>query len=183
MHVTQADINHGSIVDHATTEGTTPSGGTASATSNPVTVTATQSPSLSIAKSVTPTTVTAAGQTVTYTFTVTNTGNVTLTGVGVTDVPTAPAGSVTATCQSLSLPAGSCSGATTDLLAGQIATFAGTYTVTQADVNNGSIADHALAAGTSPGGLARHRHLQSGHGRLCLRHRLSPSPSRPTPPR
>ena len=148
--VSQADINHGSIVDHATTQGTTPSGGTVSATSNTVTVTATQSPSLSIAKSATPTTVTAAGQTVTYTFTVANTGNVNLTGVGVADVPTAPAGGVTANCQSLSLPAGTCSGATTDLLPGQIASFAGTYTVTQADVNHGSIVDRALAVGISP---------------------------------
>ena len=104
--VTQADINHGSIVDHATTQGTTPSSGTVNATSNTVTVTVTQSPSLSIAKSANPTTVTAAGQPIAYTFTVTNTGNLTLTSVGVTDVPTAPAGGVTATCQSLSEPDG-----------------------------------------------------------------------------
>ena len=76
----------------------------------------TQSASLSIVKSATPTTVTAANQSVSYSFTVTNSGNVTLTGVGVTDVPTAPAGVVTATCQSLSGPTGTCSGTTTTLL-------------------------------------------------------------------
>ena len=58
--VTQADINHGSIVDHATTTGTTPSGGTVtSPSSNTVTVNVTQTATLSIAKSATPTTVTA----------------------------------------------------------------------------------------------------------------------------
>ena len=150
--VTQADIDHGSIVDDATTQGTTPSGGTASANSNSVTVTATPSPSISVAKSASPTTVTTAGENVTYTFSVVDTGNVTLTGVGVTDVPTAPAGGVTATCQSLTNPAGTCSGATTTLVPGQIATFSGTYTVTQADIDHGSIVDDATTQGTTPSG-------------------------------
>ena len=121
--VTQADVDHGSIVDDSTTQGTTPSGGTATATSNTVTVTVTQSPGISIIKAATPTTVTAANQSVNYTFTVTNSGNVTLTGVGVTDVPVAPAGVVTATCQGLTNPAGTCSGTTTTLAPGQIADF------------------------------------------------------------
>ena len=148
--VTQADINHGSIVDHATTQGTTPSNGTVNATSNIVTVTVTQSPSLTIAKTANPTTVTGAGQPVNYTFTVINTGNLTLTSVGVTDVPTAPAGGVTATCQSLTNPSDSCSGATTTLLPDQTAIFTGTYTVTQGDINHGSIVDHATTQGTTP---------------------------------
>ena len=148
--VTQTDVDHGSVVDHATTQGTTPSSGTVNATSNTVTVTANQSPSLSIAKSATPTTVTAAGQSVNYTFTVTNTGNLTLTTVGVTDVPSAPAGGVTVTCLSLSSPTGTCSGATTTLLPGQIGTFAGTYVVSQADIDHGSIGDSAVATGTTP---------------------------------
>ena len=150
--MSQADIDHGSVVDHATTQGTTPSGGTASGTSNTVTVTVTQAPSLSVTKSASPTTVTGADQSVTYTFTVTNTGNVTLTGVGVTDVPTAPAGGVTATCHDLSNPSGSCSGATTTLVPGQVATFMGTYLVTQADIDHGSVVDHATAQGTTPSG-------------------------------
>ncbi len=148
--VTQADVDHGSVVDHATATGTTPSGGTVSQISNTVTVTATQSPQLTITKSASPTTVTAAGQTVTYTFSVVNTGNVTLTSVGVTDVPTAPAGMVSATCESLSSPSGTCSGATTTLVPGQIATFTGTYDVSQADIDHGSIVDHAIAQGTTP---------------------------------
>ena len=150
--VTQADIDNGSIVDHATTQGTTPSGGTATATSNLVTVDVTQTSTLAISKEADPTTVTAAGQPIAYTFTVTNTGNVTLTGVGVTDLPTAPAGVVIATCLSLSTPTGTCSGATTTLVPGQSAVFSGTYTVTQADVDHGSIADTATATGTTPSG-------------------------------
>ena len=151
--VTQADVDNGSVIDVATTQGTTPSGGTTPiATSNTVTVDVTPSPLLSISKTADPTTVTAANQTINYTFTVTNTGNVTLTGVGVTDVPTAPAGTVTTTCQSLSTPTGTCSGATTTLVPGQSADFTGIYTVTQTDIDNGSIADTATAAGTSPSG-------------------------------
>ena len=138
--MTQADVDHGSVVDHATATGTTPSGGTVSEVSNTVTVTATQSPQLTITKSASPTTVTAAGQTVTYTFSVVNTGNVTLTSVGVTDVPTSPAGVVTATCQSL-LTRRDVLGRDHGPCPGQIATFTGTYDVTQADIDHGSVVD------------------------------------------
>ena len=100
----------------------------------------------------------------TYTFTVTNTGNVTLTGVGVTDAPTAPAGGVTATCQSLTTPPGTCSGATTSLVPGQTAIFSGTYTVTQADIDHGSIVDDATASGTPPYRNRGHRHVEHRHG-------------------
>ena len=162
--VTQTDINHGSIVDHATTQGTTPSSGTVNATSNIVTVTVTQSPSLTIAKAANPTTVTAAGQPVNYTFSVTNNGNLTLTSVGVTDVPTAPAGGVTATCQDLTGPTGTCSGATTTLVPGQTAIFTGPYTVTQADINHGSIVDHATTQGTTPSNGTVNATSNIGHG-------------------
>ena len=148
--VTQVDLDHGSVVDHATTHGTTPSSGPVDATSNTVTVTAAQSPTLSIAKSANPTMVTAAGEHVAYTFSVTNTGNVTVTGAGVTDVPVSPAGGVTATCVVLTSPAGTCSGATTPLVPGQTAVFTGTYAVTQGDINHGSIQDTGVASGTSP---------------------------------
>ena len=161
--VTQADINHGSIVDHATTQGTTPSSGTVNATSNAVTVTVTQSPSLSIAKTANPTTVTAAGQPIDYTFTVVNTGNLTLTSVGVTDVPTSPAGGVTATCQDLTGPTGTCAGASTTLLPGQTAVFTGTYMVTQADINHGSIVDHATTQGTTPSSGTVNATSNTGH--------------------
>ncbi len=148
--VTQVDIDHGSIADTATATGTPPSGRDVTATSDIVTVDVIESPGLTVVKSADPTSVTAAGQDVTYTFTVTNSGNVTLANVGVTDVPTAPAVGVGATCQGLSNPTDICSGATTTLAPGQVATFTGTYAVTQADIDHGSIADSAVAAGTSP---------------------------------
>ena len=150
--VSQADIDNGSVVDHATTQGTTPTGGTVNATSNIVTVVVTRSPSLSIEKSANLSIVTAFEQTITYTFTVTNTGNTTLNNVGVTDMPVAPAGGVTATCQFLTSPADTCSGATTTLLPGQIATFSGTYDVKQTDIDHGSIVDTSTATGTPPTG-------------------------------
>ena len=153
-------------MDNATAAGTTPSGGTVtSPSSNTVTVSVDQMPGIAITKSASPTTVTAAGQTVTYTFSVHNTGNVDLTLVGVTDIPTAPAGGVTATCQSLSAPTGTCSGPTTSLAPGQIATFTGSYTVTLADLNHGSIVDDATTQGDTPtGGTVTSLPFQHGHG-------------------
>ena len=150
--VTQADVDHGSIVDTSTATGTTPRDAVVTDTSNPVTIDVTQSPSLSITKSADPTTVTMVGESIEYTFTVVNTGNVTLADVGVTDHPTFPSDGVTPTCRSLSSPAGTCSGTTTTLVPGQTATFIGTHTVTEADLAHGSISDTATAEGTTSSG-------------------------------
>ena len=119
----------------------------------------------------------------TYTFTVTNSGNVTLTGVGVTDVPTAPAGVVTATCSGLTNPVATCSGATTTLVPGQVATFMGTYTVTQADIDNDSIVDHATTEGTTPSGGTTNGTSNTVTVAVDPVARRSPSPSRRRPPR
>ena len=149
--VTQADINHGSVVDHATTQGITPSSGTVNASSNTVTVSVTQSPSLTIAKSANPTTLTGVGETITYTF----------------DGPTrqrqphwrrrdrpsrSPGGRAHhgPDCQGLSNPIGTCSGSTTALAPGQQAVFTATYVVTQADIDHGSVVDHATTQGQLP---------------------------------
>ena len=84
------------------------------------------------------TSVSASGQTVTYTFAVTNTGNVTLNDVDVTDAQAAPSldsslgrspaddrhQRVTTVISSPRAPRTTCSA---------------TYTVTQADLNNGSV--------------------------------------------
>jgi uncharacterized repeat protein (TIGR01451 family) len=119
------------------------------------TVTTTSSLALTVSKSVTSTgPYNSVGQAITYKFVAVNTGNVTLTSVGITDTQTAPAGALTSgpTCQSLSSPAGSCSGSTTTLLPGQFATFTATYTITQADLNNGPVNDSATSSGTPPSG-------------------------------
>jgi uncharacterized repeat protein (TIGR01451 family) len=140
--VTQADMNNGSVADAATATGTPPTGPSVTSPSSPLTVPATSLPALTVVKSSTPTTVTAAGQTITYTFAVKNTGNVTLSTITINDTQTAPAGSLTSgpTCPGGSLAPGS----TTDCTA--------TYIVTQADMNNGSVADAATATGTPPTG-------------------------------
>jgi uncharacterized repeat protein (TIGR01451 family) len=150
---TQADLDHGSIKDTAAANGLSPSGAPVSATSNEVIVPVIQDPAITILKSTTVTSVSHVGATIPYTFVVTNTGNVTLTSVDVNDTQEAPAGPLTSgpTCVSLSDPSGTCSGSTASSLApGQSATFGAAYTVTQADLDNGSVNDSATSTGTTP---------------------------------
>ncbi len=153
--LTQADLNNGSVNDSATATGTPPTGSPITSSPSTASVTVAQSPALTVVKSVTSTgPYNTVGQTVAYQFVATNTGNVTLTGVGVADTQTAPAGSLTSgpTCTGLATPTATCSGSSTTLLPGQSATFTATYTLTQADLNNGSVADSATASGTPPTG-------------------------------
>ena len=151
---TQADVNAGSISNTGTASGKPPTGPVVTITSS-LTIPATASPALTVMKSVTSTgPYNAVGQSITYSFVAKNTGNVTLSSVGIADTQTAPAGALTSgpTCQSLSSPVGSCSGSTTSLVAGQSATFTASYTITQADLNHGSVNDSATASGTPPTG-------------------------------
>jgi uncharacterized repeat protein (TIGR01451 family) len=140
--VTQADVDHGSLQDSATASGTGPQGGTVTSPPSILTVRL-PTPGISVTKSSAMTEATAAGQQVPYSFAVTNTGNVTLTGITVTDTmqpPASPANMSAVTCPQ------------PDLAAGASQTCTGTYTVTQADLNNGSIGDSATASGTGPDG-------------------------------
>ncbi|MDH2430446.1 hypothetical protein [Sphaerisporangium sp. TRM90804] len=138
---TQADVDAGSIVNTAIAAGTSPSGGLVSSATSTTTVTIVSAPSLSLLKTVTPSAVTAAGVTITYSYTVVNTGNATLTNVGATDV---------AFSGSAAQPVISCP--VTTLAPQASTTCTGTYVVTQADVDAGSIVNTAVAAGTSPSG-------------------------------
>ena len=134
--VTQSDVNAGSIVNTATAAGTPPVGPPVTKTSS-ATVNASPSPSINVVKSALPTTVSAAGQTVAYSFVVTNTGNVTLTAVGVTDP----------------MPGLSVVSCPVSTLAPTISTTCtASYTVTQSDVDNGSIVNTATATGMPPVG-------------------------------
>ncbi len=153
---TQADVDAGSLNNTGTATGLSPANVQVSAQSS-VSIPAVQSPSLLIVKTPSPTTVSTVGATVTYTFTVTNNGNVTMHGVGVTDTQDAPAGALTSgpTCQTIVLGSGSCTTASgksvvSSMAPGDEATFTATYTVTQADLNNGSIDDSAVATGSTP---------------------------------
>ena len=79
---------------------------------------------------------TTAGSTIDYTFLVTNTGNVTITGVAVDDAQLDAA----AVCP------------VTTLAPGASTTCTGTHTITQAEVDAGTVDNSATATGTPPGG-------------------------------
>jgi uncharacterized repeat protein (TIGR01451 family) len=86
-------------------------------------------PGLSLAKSASSAVFTAVGQVVTYTYSVTNSGNVTLNGpITVAD------DRATVTCPSVNT-----------IAPGASITCSATYVVTQADMNNGSVTNHATA--------------------------------------
>jgi uncharacterized repeat protein (TIGR01451 family) len=120
------------------------------------TVAAAQSPAISVLKSASPASIATVGQMITDTFVVTNGGNVTLSNIGVVDNQSAPAGVLTTSpsCVALLAPIATCSGGTTTLGAGQVATFTANYIVTQADLDQGSVHDAAVASGTPAGSNA-----------------------------
>ena len=76
------------------------------------------------------------GETITYTFTVTNTGNVTVSNITVADPLVAVPGAI------LSLAPG----------AVDTTTFSAVYTLTQADLDAGSVENQATAQATFPSG-------------------------------
>jgi CshA-type fibril repeat protein len=90
------------------------------------------------------------GDLITYTYTVKNTGNVKITNLsltenGFTGTGTAP------TPTFVSADAASEEG---ELKVNETATYTGTYTLTQADINAGKVNNSAIANGTSPAGTA-----------------------------
>ena len=135
--VTQADVDAGSINNTATVNGTTPGGNPVTATGS-ASVTATQTRSLSLTKSASPSTGVVAGNVVTYTLSGRNTGTVTLHNVGVTD----PLPGLSAISCAPAAPATLAPNATISCTA--------TRTVTQADVDAGSIVNTATIAGLDP---------------------------------
>jgi len=136
---TQADLDAGSVANVATASGTPPSGPTTTGTSNIVTVPALQSISLTVVKSTSTANFSAVGNSITYSIVVTNSGNVTLTDVSVAD-----ANATLGTC-SPTIPDAS-------LAPGGTITCSATHTVTQGDLDAGSVANVATASGTPPTG-------------------------------
>jgi uncharacterized repeat protein (TIGR01451 family) len=142
--VTQADVDAGSVTNRAAVRATPPDGVPLEPVpSNEVTVDIPASPALSVAKSA-DVTAGAVGEKITYTFTVTNTGNVTITDPQVTDVGF--------TGDPNGLSAVMCPLGPIHLSPGQVETCTATYTVTQADVDAGSISNRAEVIGTPPDG-------------------------------
>ncbi|WP_378239456.1 DUF7507 domain-containing protein [Actinomadura harenae] len=133
---TLADLDAGSVHNSATAHGTPPSGIPEESPPSEVTVLAEAAPALEIQKTADPATYSAVGQQITYTYHVVNTGNVTMNNVGITDdLP----GVTPALCGSTTLAPGDSTACTA------------TYTVTQADLDNGSVHNVATAHGTAPG--------------------------------
>ncbi|WP_341957478.1 AraC family transcriptional regulator [Microbacterium sp. LWH13-1.2] len=141
--VRQSDVDAGSARNTASASGTPPTGAAITASSGEVTVaTIAAAPGIAIIK-------TASGggggvgSVITYTFRASNTGNVTLTGVGIAD-PLAGLGAL-----QYQWP-----GAAGTLAPGQTVVATAPYTVTQADVNAGSVTNTATATGTGGGATA-----------------------------
>ena len=140
--VTQADVNAGSITNSATATGTPPEGTPPVSPPSEVTIPSVDPvPALTIDKTATPDTIAAAGETVSYSFLITNTGNVTLSDVTVTE----GAFTGTGTLSDVVCPAGAAS-----LAPAATVTCTADYTVTQADVDAGSISNTDTATGTPP---------------------------------
>lgn len=135
----QADVDNRGFENTATVTSIDPLDNNVSDTDSQR-VTATLAPTLSLTKSVTPGTVTTAGTETTYEFVATNTGNTTITNVRVTD-PVADLSEISCT------PA---QGST--LLPGESLTCTASRTVTQTDINHGSVPNTAQVTGDGPAG-------------------------------
>jgi len=131
--VTQADLNAGSVTNHATAS----AGGTTSNQAQ-ATVNAVQTKALTLVKKATESSYSAAGAVLHYTFEVTNSGNVRLAG----PVVVADDKSTNESCPNVNT-VGNNDGF---LDPGEKLTCTATYTVTQADVTNGSVTNHATAS-------------------------------------
>jgi uncharacterized repeat protein (TIGR01451 family) len=139
--VLQADLNAGSVTNTAFAS----SGSTDSPTDS-VTINAAVGPGLSLSKSASTTTYDTVGQVITYSYLVTNSGNTTISGVTVTD----------------DLLTVTCPGGTLD--PGDSETCTASHTVTQVDLDAGSITNTATASDgstTSPSDSVTVTALQS----------------------
>nr|WP_277352197.1 isopeptide-forming domain-containing fimbrial protein [Knoellia sp. DB2414S] len=146
--LTQADVDAGGFRNVATVSAVPPGGGTPVTATDDAVVTVGSSPAVAVSKTAgAPTvaagrldTVTDAGDTVEFTITVTNTGNVTLSPVRVTDELVGWSGRV---C-----------GGDDSLAPGESTTCTVTHTVTQAEIDAGSVTNAASAVGATPTGTS-----------------------------
>jgi uncharacterized repeat protein (TIGR01451 family) len=143
--ITQADVDSGAVQNAATGTGTPPSGPPVTTPPDTTLTPTDRSPAIELVKTADRTTL-VAGQTITYTFTATNTGNTTLTGVVISEGAFTGSGSLSGlTCAPVQ-PA--------VLAPGDRLVCTATYRVTQADVDAGTVTNHADVTGTPPSGPA-----------------------------
>lgn len=141
--VTQADVDAGSVTNSATATGIPPTGEPPVSPPSETEITFPPAPGITVEKSASPETLAAAGETVTYSFVVTNTGNVTLSDVSVIE------GEFTGTGVLSDVV---CPPAAASLAPAAQVTCTATYTVTQEDVDTGSVNNTATATGVPPSG-------------------------------
>ncbi|MEW5095629.1 DUF7507 domain-containing protein [Clavibacter michiganensis] len=140
--VTQADVDAATpIVNTATVSGKTFAGVAAPTASSSTSTPVSGSAALTLTKGATLTGGSKAGSTVAYSFSIRNSGTAPLTGVALTD-PLPGLSAVTYTWP----------GTAGTLAAGATATATASYTVRQADVDAGQIANTATVRGASSGG-------------------------------
>ncbi|MCL2482151.1 MAG: hypothetical protein FWF43_01790, partial [Propionibacteriaceae bacterium] len=140
--VTQADVDQLTVVNTAVATAVGPHGDNVSAPSNTVTLTTRPDPQIKLQK-VGSTPYLVADQPVTYTYTVTNPGNETLYNVQVADDATSFTGSG-------QLSPLTCSG--TSVGPGGSVICTAQYTVTQDDVDQGTVSNTATATAVGPNG-------------------------------
>ncbi|MDP9141508.1 MAG: hypothetical protein M3O62_12045 [Pseudomonadota bacterium] len=129
--ILQTDVDAGSLTNVATATGTSTSGALDPVSDN-ATVTATATPALTLDKTETSSgPYDSVGDVITYQYRVTNTGAVTISALSVTDDRIA----------SISCPS-------TTLTPAATVICTGSYTLNQADINAGSVANNASAQGT-----------------------------------
>ncbi len=125
-------MDAGEVVNTATASGTPPTGPPTTG-EDTVTTPIPAAPVITVDKQAGVPTGATAGSTIDYSFVVTNTGNVTLDSVSIADPKTGP----------VSCPV-------TVLAPGESTTCTATYTLTQADVDAGHVANTATVTGTPP---------------------------------
>jgi uncharacterized repeat protein (TIGR01451 family) len=129
--ITQADLDAGSVTNTASADGEDTNGDPVS-DNDSATVTAVQDPELTVTKTADPLIYATVGDVINYTIVVQNTGNVTLSDIVVTD----PLTGLNTTIATLAPGAGQ--------------TFNESYTITQADLDAGSVTNTASAEGKIP---------------------------------
>lgn len=141
--VQQADIDAGTITNSALATGSAPNGDPVTSAPDDAVVTAVSEPSIELTKSVQPNDAASfvVGQVLTYSFVVRNTGNVTLTNAAVDEQSFTGSGAMSAI---------TCPPAAASLAPRAFVTCQATYTVTQADVDQGSVQNTATARATVP---------------------------------
>ncbi|WP_329056784.1 hypothetical protein OG738_21580 [Amycolatopsis sp. NBC_01488] len=147
--VTQADVDSGGVTNTATATGAGPGGDSVSSDPAIVTEPLTSAPALAISKTVTGVSdenhnsVTDAGDVISYSIVATDTGSTTLSEVSISDQLTPPAGPALGLHCSADPPV--------TLKPTETLSCTAQYTITQADVDKGSVINTATANAKAPG--------------------------------